>query len=501
MKKFLLSLLFLVFVSILFAQERVYTPTLKFPENSDLNQMPNVIISWYAITGSLNLQYQVQMDTTMLFNSPLKVDTTQLLLTGYQTHELLFNQKYYWRVRAIDGQTSAWSSVWNFTVFNKVELSKPDANAVNQDPNVSIIWLNTITTSRKPITGITHYDYQIDSDTNFNSPNLIQGTTAITVLKVSTSNLRFGQMYYWRVRARHHLDTSSYCPYRNFTVIDKFVLLSPADNGTKIFLNTILKWTAVKGVLAYGYEIAKDQAFTEIVAGSEVDTNVVLASYLMFGEKYYWRVRGRHLTDTSQWSDSRSFTTINTVDLKLPADLQQNVALKPILQWTKQTGIVNYELWLDSLSTFANPIVKYKPNASDIQYQVSKTLSPQKTYYWKMRAYSDGGLTADTSAWSPVWSFVTISITGIPENNASSFIIYPNPTSGKIFLKMESWEATTVQFELIDLLGKKLMEKTVNLNTGQNLYEITLENVNNGIYVIRLRTGNSTINQKIFIEK
>jgi len=234
MKRSLLSILFLVIVSVLIAQERVYTPTLKSPENNGINQMPNVTISWYAITGSLNLMYQVQLDTTMLFNSPLKVDTTQLLLTGYTAHELLFGQVYYWRVRAIDGETSGWSETWNFTVFNTVELSKPDANAVDQDPNVSIVWLGTITPNKKPITGITHYDYQIDTDTNFNSPNLIAGTTGITVLKVPTINLYFGQKYYWRVRAGHHLGNSSYCPYRMFTVIDKFTLQTPANNANKV---------------------------------------------------------------------------------------------------------------------------------------------------------------------------------------------------------------------------------------------------------------------------
>jgi hypothetical protein len=45
------------------------------------------------------------------------------------------------------------------------------------------------------------------------------------------------------------------------------------------------------------------------------------------------------------------------------------------------------------------------------------------------------------------------------------------------------------------------MEKTINLSPGQNLNEITLENVNNGIYVIRIRSENSTINQKIFVVK
>jgi hypothetical protein len=353
MKRSLFSILFLVLATVLFAQERVYTPTLKSPENDGLNQMPNVTISWNAITGSLNLKYQVQLDTSMLFNSPL-VDTTQLLITGYTTHELIFNQKYYWRVRAIDGETSGWSEIWNFTVFNTVELSTPNANAVDQDPNVSVSWLNTITTSKKPITGITHYDYQIDTDTNFNSPNLMAGTTGITVLKVATINLYFGQKYYWRVRAGHNLGTSSYCPYRTFTVNDDFDLQTPANNTEDIFLNIVLKWKNVKGLLAYGFEIAKDAAFAEIVEESEVDTNFVSPTTLMFGEKYYWRIRGRHVKDTSSWSTPYAFNTINTVILKLPADLQQNVALKPILQWTKQTGIIGYELWMDSVTTFEN---------------------------------------------------------------------------------------------------------------------------------------------------
>ena len=501
MKRSLLSLLFLVLVTVLVAQERVYTPTPKFPENNALNQMPNVTISWYAISGSLNLQYQVQLDTTILFNSPSKVDTTQLLITGYTTHELLFNKKYYWRVRAIDGQTSGWSEIFNFTVFNTVELNKPSANAVDQDPNVSIEWFNTITNSKKPITGITHYNYQIDTVPDFNSPNLVQGTTGITVLKVPTINLYFGQKYYWRVGAGHNLGNSDYCPARNFTVIDQFTLNTPADAATDIFLNVILKWKNVKGLIAYGYEIAKDAAFTELIEDSEVDTTFVTSTNLMFGQKYYWRIRGRHLKDTSQWCTPYSFTTINTVYLKQPTDLQTNIALKPILQWIKQTGIINYELWLDSVPTFNNPIIKFKPTASETQYQVSKPLKLLTTYYWKMRAYSDGGLTADTTAWSTVWSFVTTDATGIAENTPSSFSIYPNPTSGKIFLKMDSRETTTIQFELIDLLGKKLMEMPIDLTAGQNLKEIILENVNKGIYVIRLKMDGNIINQKIIIEK
>ena len=501
MKRYLLSFLFLVLISAVFAQERVYTPTPKAPENDAANQMPDAVISWYAITGSLNLQYQLQVDTTMLFNSPLKIDTTQLLVTGYKTRELLFNQKYYWRVRAIDGETSAWSEAWSFTVFNTVELKNPAANAASQDPNVSIEWASTITTSKKPITGITYYNYQIDTDTNFNSPNLLQGTTTPEVLKASTVNLLFGQIYYWRVRAGHAKGNSSYCPSRNFTIIAKPTLSTPANNATKVFLDVILKWKEIKGLLAYGYDIAKDEAFTNMVESSDIDTNLVGATNLMFGEKYYWRARGRHIKDTSSWSDPFAFTTINTVDLKSPTDGQTNVPLSPMLQWTKQTGIVNYEFWLDSLSSFENPLIKFKPEANDIQYQISRDLKPQRTYYWKMRAYSDGGITADTTAWSPVWSFVTAGPAGIQDKDISSFTIYPNPSKGKIFVTVNSGKTASAQFEVIDFLGKTLLSKSVDLVAGQNKKEIILENINNGIYVVRLKMDDTIVNQKIVIEK
>jgi hypothetical protein len=405
-------------------------------------------------------------------------------------------------VLAIDaGQTSPWSVVWNFTVFNTVELNLPAVNAVDQDPNVSISWLGTIGLSKKPITGTTHFDYQIDSDTNFNSANLQQGTTPSTVLKAATHNLRFGTKYYFRVRAGHNKAKSSYCPYRAFTVIDKFTLQTPANNAVKVFLNAQLKWKVVNGLLAYSYEIAKDPNFTQLVAESEVDTNFVAANSLQFGTKYYWRVSGRHMTDTSQWSNAFSFTTINTVDLKYPANNQQFIAVKPLMQWTKQTGVTGYELWIDADSNFTNPFIKAKPEATDGSYQVSKALQYDKVYYWKMRVFSDGGITADTSDWSAKWSFRTVLTNAIEDNSASNFNIYPNPSNGKIYVSVTGNENYTAQLELLDMLGNKVFQKEIDITNGQNVKEVVLENVVKGIYLVRLNMNGTIVNRKLIIEK
>ncbi|MEI6456119.1 MAG: T9SS type A sorting domain-containing protein [bacterium] len=504
MKRIISLLFFLSFAISLMAQTDVYTPTLKTPEDSATNMVPNVILSWNAIAGSTGLQYQVQIDTSANFNSPLKVDTIQTLLTGFRTHELIFGQTYYWRVRAIDlGQTSYWSTVWSFVVFDQVTLSKPTNLQIDQVPDVNLEWKNTVSQDglNVAITGVKYWDYQYDSVETFNSPAFKEGTMPFATLKVATSNLRFGQKYYYRVRARHNLSTSSWCEPWGFTVVDKITLQAPNDAAVSQMMDAQIRWKNVTGILGYEYQLASDAGFSNVIVQSEVDTNQVKCSLLQFGQKIYWRVRARQLHDTSSWSNSRSFTVINTVVLKSPADAQQDVALKPSLLWTSQTGISGFELQIDSLNTFASPVVDAKIDPADVSYAVSKKLKNLKTYYWRMRAFSDGGAMADTSDWSAPWSFTTIGTQGIGDKDQASFTIFPNPASDKVTLKIESSEARTILVSIVDLIGKTIISREFQLFAGMNSNEIPLENINKGVYILRLTIGGQTLNRKVIVDR
>jgi photosystem II stability/assembly factor-like uncharacterized protein len=770
------------------AQPKVYTPTLKSPDNNATSQMPDVSVSWNAITGSTGLQYELAFDTTATFNSPLFFDTIQTLYTGYKTRDLIFGQRYFWKVRAIDeGVTSAWSPTRSFVVFSYLEFSKPPLTDTVQNPDAKVEWKGTV--NSVALSGITNIDYQIDTSINFDSPLLVSASLSSSATSYKNVNLRFQTYYYWRIRARHAggaspwptgwailvsgtnvdlaslafkdafnglvvgksgtilkttdgggtwvpqasgtaenlssifanttntfavgdngvilrstnggtiwnsgydpitviknlkgvcirkdtvgyavgetgtilktkgiatkiwlaetsgttedlmavhfpVDTLGYAVGANGTIVKKpkqntawvsqvsgttntlysvfftdankgiavgangtilktinggtlwspitinttktlfsvnfadanngyiagaqgtilkttnggtsWILLTSAtqndlhgvvqpnansgytvgDNGlimnttsngrpwtfrtlrapsltaptqgqTNQMLDVVLTWGNITGILNYGYEVAHDADFTSIVVASEMDTNFVKATFLRFGVKYYWRVRARHLTDTSAWSTTFNFTTFATVLLKTPANNAQNVSVKPLLVWNAQTGISGYELQLDSLSTFENPIITYKPKITDNNYQVLKRLTPLSTYYWRMRVFSDGGINADTSDWSQVWSFTTTSTLGIEENGIGPFAIYPNPASGKIFVKLDSRESKTIRFTLIDLLGKIVLEKQISVSSGQNVEEILLGNIVKGVYIGKLTFGNNSVNQKIIIE-
>jgi hypothetical protein len=286
-----------------------------------------------------------------------------------------------------------------------------------------------------------------------------------------------------------------------FRVLRQPTLKSPANNATNQTLDVALNWNLISGVLAYQFEVALDQNFTNIINSSESDTIMAAAGFLKFGNTYYWHVRARHIKDTTDWSATWHFSVYSTVILKSPANNAQNVVIRPLLQWKPQTGLTGYQFELDSLNTFINPFVNYKPKATDSTYQVTKKLIPLKTYYWRVRAFAGSGITADTSAWSLTWAFTIASPIGIEENNIPEFAIYPNPTSGKIYIRVESREVNTIQFTLFDLVGKKVFEKQMNFNGGQNVVETNLENIGKGVYIGHLTVGNYSVNQKIIIEK
>ncbi|HHU47239.1 MAG TPA: hypothetical protein GXZ40_05000, partial [Bacteroidales bacterium] len=177
--------------------------TLSSPSNGSINQNINVTLSWNTVSG-INY-YDYQLDTTPDFNSPILISSYRTSsYSSWSTSNLYFGKTYYWRIRARHAtDTMPWSATWNFTTRNTPPtLSSPSNNAMNQNPNVTLSW--------NSISGISYYDYVLDTTPNFNSPLLLAGSRSSSYSSFSTSNLLFGKTYYWRLRARSSNDTTAW---------------------------------------------------------------------------------------------------------------------------------------------------------------------------------------------------------------------------------------------------------------------------------------------------
>jgi photosystem II stability/assembly factor-like uncharacterized protein len=178
MKRIFLTTLLLSLAGLLslIAQERVYTPELSLPVNGAIDQMPDVILDWNAVTGGNTgiIKYDIQLDTDPALASPENFETE--FLSGLQMDPLVFGETYYWRVRAKDGNNiSDWSEIWSFRVIRRVLLTAP-GDASTQSTDVEFAW--------GEVTGITEYDLQIDQTYYWNEVNSGQTSnlTGISVL-------------------------------------------------------------------------------------------------------------------------------------------------------------------------------------------------------------------------------------------------------------------------------------------------------------------------------
>ena len=151
---YLVVLSLLLSASISFGQNRVYAPELQTPENGAIDQMPQVVLNWYAVTGvGLNIQYEVQLSTDDAFTNPVVFPLTEL--TALNAVNLMFGNTYYWRVRAYDEEgVSDWSEIWSFSIITSVVIKSPTDGSV-VEPQVAVEW--------NEVTGADFYQILVDT--------------------------------------------------------------------------------------------------------------------------------------------------------------------------------------------------------------------------------------------------------------------------------------------------------------------------------------------------
>jgi Secretion system C-terminal sorting domain len=72
------------------------------------------------------------------------------------------------------------------------------------------------------------------------------------------------------------------------------------------------------------------------------------------------------------------------------------------------------------------------------------------------------------------------------KNNALSFGVYPNPTFNTTILTLESKGNAAATLSVIDLQGKTIINKAIQITAGLNAYQIDLQNLQTGNYIITI---------------
>ncbi len=396
------------------------TILLNTPENELVINTLSQTLSWYSCDGTS--YYEYQYDTLPTFDSPALYSSTSSY-TSVTVSNLCYETRTYWRVRGWNNvDVSDWSEVRYFNTDNAMTLYVPANDSVLQVVNPQLRW-NTYD-------GSSYYQYQYDTTATFDSPLYYTGTTSY--LYRSLSYLQYGATYHWRVRAYHSRDTSAWSPVWSFTTPSTIALSTPEQNSIVNTLSPTLYWNSCSGTTTYEYQYDTVATFDSpaMVSGIRSSSyNYAYTSNLQYDTQYFWRVRGWHSSDTSDWSPAWSFRTAGSVTLLTPANGDTVTNISNTVYWQEVSGS-NYILEMDTVPTFDSPVLQH--NTTYYTYYSYSNLYYGKTYYWRVAAYANG----DTTVWSDVWHFTTPDkiILSSPEigseNTTLSQYFYWNTCSG-----------------------------------------------------------------------
>ncbi len=493
--KRILTLLLIFAVSYISAQPKIYTPSPLLPTDAATNQMPDVTISWSAVTGVGIIKYKLLVDEDPAFVSPHDFNTE--FLTGVTMADLLYNTTYYWKVKAYDagtGDSSYWSATRSFTTFEKLENRRPNNKDKNQPPVLNLEWRDRI--GPNLITGNTYFNYIIDTTATFDSPLAHSANVAATVYKATTPRLRFGTRYYWKVRAINNSDTSSWTEPWYFRTLDTIKQKDPANNAINQQLNLKIGWDKYEGITRYDYELSTTPDFQDALHYIS-ENNIVTPVGITFGVKYYWRVRGRHLGDTTSWGETRAFTTIAYPNLKVPANGATNVSAQPEFSWDKMGGISFFLLQYDTDPNFGDGFLSNNIGDTLSKYRCPYQLEKNTVYYWRMRAVAG----TDSSAWSPVFSFTTVGGVGLNEPQLRNTVhVFPNPARNNVTVRFPQDVSGIGLIRIMDLLGQTVLTKSIEI-TGDPTQALDISGLRGGVYMLKAEIDGRIFLQKMIIDK
>ncbi|MDI6767107.1 MAG: FlgD immunoglobulin-like domain containing protein [Bacteroidota bacterium] len=353
--------------------------------------------------------YMLQIGTDSLFTNMIVDDT--LSGTSKQLSYLHQSQYYYSRVLVVNkyGVTAFPPNPYRFKTRN-IALY-PVNGSTNVALNPSLTWNSLPSTS--PVT----YKIQVANDPGF-APASLHTDTITTDTTYRISSLQNCLNYYWRIRTTNALGTGPWSTPLKFRTILSTPALpslnSPVDNTTDVDLKPTLSWSTNDPCAdTYHFQVATDVNFSNLIVDLITDQkSYTFSSFLEQATDYYWRVKSKNATDSSQYTTHWKFTTKfipapATPTLIYPTDGLANVLSCITLAWDSSLYALYYRVQVALDASFI--ILKVDDSTIAAQPSILPSrlvcgLLNSTKYYWRVYAKNNLG----SSSWSQVRNFTTL---------------------------------------------------------------------------------------------
>jgi hypothetical protein len=468
--------------------------------------------NWNASSGATG--YFLDVSTSNTFDVSGAVLTNQSVgnVLNYTVGGLVAGTTYYYRIRASNlGGTSGSSNVITMVTLNPAPPVAPvplAASGITQTGfqanwNVSSgatgYFLDVSTSNTFDISGVVLTNQSVGNVLNYNVGGLVAGTT-----------------YYYRVRAANAYGTSA-----NSSVITVATLQPPApaapgalaaSNISQTGFNA--NWNLSANATGYYLDVSTSSAFSGFVTGynnrNVENVTTFTVTGLAANTTYYYRIRAYNAAGTSANS---ARITVKTLTLTAPlATAASNITkITFSANWSNSPGATGYYLDVATTVTFNKYVTGYKnKNIGNVTTATVTGLSAGKTYYYRVRAFSSTGTSANSNTIT-VLTPASDEITqpgwiNQPAKTTSLTSVYPNPFNDKIAFSYTLSEEKRTRLEIFDITGrlvKTLVNDIQKPGFYQMIWDATGYNdqlVTPGIYVGKFSSGEYSKSAKLVFQ-
>jgi Secretion system C-terminal sorting domain/Fibronectin type III domain/Sortilin, neurotensin receptor 3, len=481
-------------------------------------------VNWAADAAATG--YNVEYKTTASSTWNTAIANTQQ--TSYTITGLAQGTSYDWRVNII---CSSGTSDYAASAFTITTQCPDPANL--QAANLTT---NAATLSWSAAAGATSYTLEYKTSASQTWTNI---SSSLTATSYELSGLAEGTTYDWRVQATCTAGNGNFATAQFAT---RITCNAPVNLQATNIASTsaTLSWAAVSGATGYDVETKLSSSGTWTVRAAGItSTNYNLAG-LTASSVYDWRVRTNcgTLGGYSTYAQSQLTTTAapctdnyesnNTnkqaKSIGYPSSITASIGSGTDVDWFKFTTTTsatkiritlsnlpaNYDVYLyDKGLRELGRSVQTGTTSELVIYNGTAT---RATYYIKVQGANSSSFSASSCYslmlesssvnFTPSFNDVTQSNIISPQvmEETSKWKMYPNPARGLVNINFSSSERTKGQLQIIDMSGKILQNKTVDIIAGSNFYSLDLKQYVRGIYMIRLSTGKKSFTNKLLIE-
>jgi hypothetical protein len=332
---------------------------------------------------------------------------------------------YIWRVRTVaTNEENSNESDWSQFAFT---LATPPRNPpIPTSPADGNI--NRSTTPNFQWTGVqkaTSYRIEIRQGSNppvFSQAGIVGSGNPPTYTLPNGNALNHGTAYQWRIAGVSSVGQGPFSPWVSFHTNLPTTAPDTPVNGTLVSDRTpILRAVEVAGAGYYEFEVRKTDIANPLhTSGSSVSgSRAWTATPDLTNGTYFWRVRAAGGAPSGQstgnWSGYSSFIVqgppTNAPNPLAPINGIQNQVLRPDFSWSTLNLASSYDIQV--VDSHGGVVAHSEQEIPATSYKIpgtSTALTPNRTYYWRVRgrnSFGPGPWSAETGVWADYASFRT----------------------------------------------------------------------------------------------